>query len=168
MGTKLPVETPEFWEQTLSQWEGASVESSNLQTSPCLQRIVILNYLTQSVYEMSHLSQHWSLCRLLLTLAIVTRAFGALPAWLGLFWVCPKNFTSCFSHLPFFLFIITEWGCSVAPGVPSWGRAVHPDPRTSFNAGPESVQIQGCKGSITKWKQYSLCEYGIEGTRFGL
>uniref|UniRef100_A0A8D0EJG7 ATP-dependent RNA helicase n=1 Tax=Strix occidentalis caurina TaxID=311401 RepID=A0A8D0EJG7_STROC len=30
----------------------------NLQTSPCLQHIVIPNYITQSMYEMSHLSEH--------------------------------------------------------------------------------------------------------------
>uniref|UniRef100_A0A672UMD6 ATP-dependent RNA helicase n=1 Tax=Strigops habroptila TaxID=2489341 RepID=A0A672UMD6_STRHB len=34
---------------------GAGVASSNLQTSPCLQRIVSPNYRTQSMYEMSHL-----------------------------------------------------------------------------------------------------------------
>lgn len=46
------------WEQTLSLGEGARVESSNLQTSPCLQRIVIPNYEMQNMYEMSHLSEH--------------------------------------------------------------------------------------------------------------
>uniref|UniRef100_A0A8B9CUT1 ATP-dependent RNA helicase n=1 Tax=Anser brachyrhynchus TaxID=132585 RepID=A0A8B9CUT1_9AVES len=37
---------------------GARVESSNLQTSPCLQRIVMPNYEMQNTYEMSHLSEH--------------------------------------------------------------------------------------------------------------
>lgn len=57
------------------------MESSNLQTSPCLQRIVIPNYEMQNMYEMSHLSEHESLCRALLTLPTTNPGFQGSPCF---------------------------------------------------------------------------------------